>query len=406
MRALGAAAGLCLAAAVAAAPARAADPWSAPAPVPGSSGAGFPYDVAAAADGAAAVAYIQDGIRVTVRRPGGDWTAPRKVSTGHTGVASPDVEIDRRGEILVAWTQNTVLGPAPPRGPNYVRVASRRTDGDWSAPRTVGRTRHFVDGNPRLAVDEDGDAVVGWHGVRRRGSSVRDELQVAYRPAGGAFGSARSLEVGAIDHAVAIGARGVAYATWAVTVPPAHVRSAIRLAHRTASGAWTRPVTVFADRAGGPQLGLPGDGSLLLAWRGGQQGIGATRTGVAMAAEGVAGAIGPAKVLSPARTLGPKLAVTRSGEAIVAWTAVGGALDPAAGAPGPLLGRATRRRGVRSRRGRSGPAVRRGGDARRRHCRDGVERHGAARRRASCGRRLRRRRADLVARGLPRPRRG
>jgi hypothetical protein len=321
-------------------------------------------------------------------------------------VASPDVEIDRRGEILVAWTQNTVLGPAPPRGPNYVRVASRRTDGDWSAPRTVGRTRHFVDGNPRLAVDEDGDAVVGWHGVRRRGSSVRDELQVAYRPAGGAFGSARSLEVGAIDHAVAIGARGVAYATWAVTVPPAHVRSAIRLAHRTASGAWTRPVTVFADRAGGPQLGLPGDGSLLLAWRGGQQGIGATRTGVAMAAEGVAGAIGPAKVLSPARTLGPKLAVTRSGEAIVAWTAVGGALDPAAGAPGPLLGRATRRRGVRSRRGRSGPAVRRGGDARRRHCRDGVERHGAARRRASCGRRLRRRRADLVARGLPRPRRG
>jgi hypothetical protein len=334
MRALGTIAGLCLAAAVVTAPARAANPWSAPAPVPGSSGAGFPYDVAATRDGTAAVAYIQDGIRVTVRRPGGDWTRPRKVSRGHTGVASPDVEIDRRGEILVAWTQNGVLGPAPPRGPNYVRVAIGGTDGDWSAPRTVGRTRHFVDGNPRLAIDDDGDAVLGWRGVRRTRAGARDALQVADRPAGGVFGSARSLEVGAIDHAVAIDARGAAYATWAVTVPPAHVRSAIRLARRTSSGGWTRPVTVFADRAGSPQLGLPDDGSLLLAWRAGQQGIGATRTGLAMAAEGVAGApIGPARVLSSARTLGPRLAVTRTGEAIVAWTAVGGALDPSAGAP-------------------------------------------------------------------------
>jgi hypothetical protein len=334
MRAIRILAGLCLAAACVVAPARAADPWSAPAPVPGSSGAGFPYDVAAAGDGTAAVAYIQDGIRVAVRRPGGDWTRPRKVSSGRTGVASPDVEIDRRGEILVAWTQNTVLGPAPPRGPNYVRIAIRGVDGSWSDPRTVGRTRHFVDGDPRLATDGNGDAVVGWRGLRRMRSGVHDGLQVAYRPAGGAFGSARSLEDGAIDHAVAIDDRGAAYATWAVTVPPAHVRSAIRLARRTSSGAWTRPVTVFADRAGSPQLGLPGDGSLLLAWRGSQQGIGATRTGFAMAAEGrPGGPIGPAKVLSAARTLGPKLAVTRSGEAMVAWTAVGGALDPSAGAP-------------------------------------------------------------------------
>src|SRR5512133_2025816 len=130
--------------------AQAAGAWTTPAPVPGSAGVGFPYDVAARGDGAAAVAFIQDGIRVAVRAPDGRWSRAERVSLGDTGVAAPDVAFDSAGEVLVAWTQNTVHGAAPVQGASYVRAAVRGPNGRWGAPRTVGRTLHFVDGQPRL----------------------------------------------------------------------------------------------------------------------------------------------------------------------------------------------------------------------------------------------------------------
>jgi hypothetical protein len=208
-------------------------------------------------------------------------------------------------------------------------VALRTRAGRWQAPRTVGRSRHFVDARARLAVDARGDAVLAWRGMR----GARDELQAAYRPAGGDFGAARSLGEAGIDHDVAIDDRGTAAVSWAAPRPPAYVRSAIRLATRARRGAWSPSATVFADRAGSPQLGAPGDGSLLLAWRGDQQGIGATRTGLAIAAELRPGAAPQPRVLADTPTLGPELAVSTAGDAIVAWTAVSGPLDPTPGAP-------------------------------------------------------------------------
>jgi hypothetical protein len=314
--------------------ARAAGPWTAPAPVPGSAGVGFPYDVAARRDGTAAVAFLRDGVRVALRAPDGAWTRAEKVSEGRTGVAAPDVSFDGAGEVVVAWTQNTVLGAAPPRGPSYVRVAIRGADGRWGAPRTIGRTRHFIDGQPRLAMDARGDSVLAWRGLRGAGPGARDVLRAAYRPAGDVFGRAQSLREPGLDLQVAIDERGAAYAAWSHTRPPYRVASSIRLVTRTRTGGWTRPGTIYADSAGGPQIAASGDGNVLLAWRGGQQGFGATRTGFAMVSERTPeGTISPALLLAHTRTLGPQLAVAASGETVIAWSAPSEALDPAAGAP-------------------------------------------------------------------------
>jgi hypothetical protein len=76
--------------------AQGAAPRTPPSAVPGSAGVGFPYDVAARPDGTAAVAFIQGGIRVALRSPGGRWPRAEKVSRGDTGVAAPDVAVRLR----------------------------------------------------------------------------------------------------------------------------------------------------------------------------------------------------------------------------------------------------------------------------------------------------------------------
>ena len=323
------------------APAAAAT-WTSPAPVPGSNGVGFPYDAAAWRDGTTAVAFIRDGIRVALRAPGGRWTPAERVSRNDTGVAAPDVAVDAAGEVIVAWTQNTVHGAAPSQGPVYIRVAIRSAGGQWSAPHTVGRTRHLVDGQPRLAANASGDAVLAWRGVRPTGA--RDLLQATYRRAAGVFGAAQSLREPGTDLQVALDDRGTAFAVWSHPRPPSRVASSIRLATRAPTGAWTRPQTIYADSAGAPQLAVPGDGPLLLAWRGAQVGVGATRTGFAMLAERTPDGITTEPLLlSHTRTPGPQLAANAAGEAVVAWTASSEALDPTAGAP--VLSAAARPRG-------------------------------------------------------------
>ena len=201
-------------------------------------------------------------------RPAARGRAPRRCPTGATGIAAPDVAFDGAGEVIVAWTQNTAHGAAPPQGPSYVRVAVRGAGGRWGAPRTVGRTSRFIDAQPRLAANTRGDAVLVWRGLRGAGARARDVLQAAYRAAGGAFGEARSLGEPGIDLQVAIDDGGTAYAVWSHAQAPSFVASSIRLVRRTRSGSWTRPSTVAAVAAGGPQLALPGDGDLLVAFRG------------------------------------------------------------------------------------------------------------------------------------------
>jgi hypothetical protein len=112
------------------------------------------------------------------------------------------------------------------------------------------------------------------------------------------------------------------------------VAASIRLATRPRTGAWTRTDTIFADSAGGPQLAPAPDGTLVLAWRGGQQGVGATRTGFAMATERRPdGITADPMLLSGTRTVGPQVAVAASGETAIVWSAPSAALDPTAGPP-------------------------------------------------------------------------
>jgi hypothetical protein len=306
--------------AAAAGPPAHAAPWSSPAPVPGSSGVGYPYDVALEPDGTAAVAFVRDGIRVAIRSPRGTWSRSRKVSTGRTAVTTPDIAVDAVGEVLVAWTQSDVTGRAPPVGRNVVRVAIRSANGRWGAPQTVGATEHFIEGEPRLATDARGDAVLGWLGASGTGAAAHDLLRAAFRPAGRAFGEAHSLGEAGLDLRLALDGRGVAYAAWTHLSAPSYLESSIRLATRRRRSSWSPATTVTAGKAGGPQLALAPDRHLLIAWRDAQQGLGATRTGLVTVTERTAdGLLAPPRLLADTRTPGPQLAVGPTGERLIVW---------------------------------------------------------------------------------------
>jgi hypothetical protein len=189
----------------AAAPAVAAPGWSRGRDVPGSAGAGFPFDVDAGPGGTAAVVFVRRGVRVARRDARGRWHAPERVSPPGASVTAPDVELTGRGEIVVAWTQALVRRALPPSGPNQIRVAVRRRGGGWRG-RAVGRTRHFIDAGLQLTVNARGDAVVIWRG------GSRDGLLAAARRAGGGFGRGASLGEPGSDQRVAVDPQGRAFA--------------------------------------------------------------------------------------------------------------------------------------------------------------------------------------------------
>jgi hypothetical protein len=326
-------------ASLATAPGAAAAEWSRASSVPGSTAAGFPFDVAVGPGGLTAVAFIRGGLRVAVRDARGRWRPVQRVSRGATAIAAPDVEVSGNGEVIVAWTQSSRRS-APLRGPNDIEVAVRSRRGRWSAPRAVGASQHFIAADPRLAVNSRGDAALMWRGQSGRGSRALDALRAALRPAGGSFGRDVSLGEAGIDQRVLVDPRGHVHAVWTRTLPPEHLRSEIRYAGADAGRGFTPARTIHRDGDGGPALARLPDGSLVVAWRSGEQGIGATRAGPVMVAVGSSGgAFGPSRVLSDVPTEQVQLGVSAGGETLIAWSP---ALDDQEAAPERTLYWATR----------------------------------------------------------------
>ncbi len=307
--------GVCLAVA-GAPPAHAAAPWSRPAVVPGSAGAGFPFDVAAAKD-LTAIAFIRDGVRVALRDARGRWQPSRRVSTAGAAITSPDVEVSAGGEVVVAWTQSSRRA-APLIGPNRIEVAIRTRSGRWLAPQIVGSSQHFIAADPRVAVNARGDAAVLWRGERGRGSDV---LRAARRRHGGDFRRGVSLGEAGVDQQAIVERGGRVDAVWTHTLPPEHLRSEIRFAAAAPNAGWGAARTIHADDDVGPALGQAPDGSFAVAWRSGGSGIDPTAGGHVLAAlGGEDGTFAPARMLSDAPAAHVHLGIAGSGEVVVAWS--------------------------------------------------------------------------------------
>ena len=310
-------------AALLAAPAATAAPWSKPVAVPGGTGGAFPA-VAVARDGTAVVAFERQGIRVAVRPPDGRWEATRKVSAGKTNTGSAHVAVDGHGNIVVAWVQTTYTGNPPSHGPYYIRTATRARNGGWSTPQTLGISRHVVAPDIHVAANRRGDVEIVWRGIRRpKPHRSEDAIQSRFRPAGAAFGAARTAAghpASGAQHLV-LDDHGNAYAVWG---------AGVQLGTQRRGGPWTVR-KVGPVNAGGPVLALARDGALVVAW-GEVNSAGVVIGPIFGRIQPAGGRFGPAIQIGGQIAYGLHALALANGETVVAW-----GVERAGPAPAPFV---------------------------------------------------------------------
>jgi len=270
------------------------------------------------------------------------WSPISTLSSDRQKVGPPELGIDGRGGVLVAWHWGTGTSPADPRFVGRVQYVERAASGDWSSPRRLSRAGLCTEVRlPRVAVGALGSAVVWWQCdltggrstamavSRAPGSPLGAETQLPFRQTGDV----------AADLAVAPGGRAVAVSAasdgtlswWRGDVGPALALNAL-------------PALATEERidsdAGPPRIGANATGDALSAWT---DLLGRPRAAPIAADLGVGS---PTSLDDSGMDLGGTVVAVGDGrDAAVAWFADGrvrattraatGDLDPAATISGP-----------------------------------------------------------------------
>lgn len=271
---------------------------------------------------AAGMGGFASRVRARVRLPDGRLGRVQTISSAGGLVRSPRVGVDASGNVTAVWTQ---------AGRHLSIMAAFRPHGRaFGRPVELGRSQHFNDARPQLAVGRFGDAVVAWnHGrsvqVVRRGPP----LCVAQR-ARACFTAPLRLRSGS-DQTVAIGPLGSAYVVWAAVLRTAagEVRTRLRLAVLRRSGRRLGTEHFLAGTGTGagagdasqPSLDVAPDGTAVVAWRasppaGGEQDEAAPILAAASSPDAVTA---PARAVSTAAGSLPQVRLNARGEALLAW---------------------------------------------------------------------------------------
>jgi hypothetical protein len=197
---------------VGAAPAAAAEGWSAPQPL-GAPGGGDGQLAADAFGNVLAVWRDGGAVLSAWRPPEGVFGAPEVVATGVRADAYPQALITPRGEVAVAWAD-----------------AGGRILARWGLPGEALNPPQVVGSGvyPRLAADGHGTLLLSWTGPYDPPSPA----SVAERPLGGRFGAARRFGTAAGVATLAVNAAGHAAVKWRER------GDGLRLATRTPGGEW------------------------------------------------------------------------------------------------------------------------------------------------------------------------
>ena len=256
-------------------------------------------------------------VRGRIRLPDGRLGRVQTISSTGTIVADPQIGVDEHGDATAVWAQAgrhvTVMAAVRPHGKRF------------GTPFELGRSGHFADARPALAVGPDGDAVVAWNSghsitVVRRGPSICQP-----RRARGCFRAPLRLRAGA-DQTVALGPLGSAYVVWAAEVRTAavvHTRLRMTVIRRDGrSLGREHAVSRAADGdASQPSLAVRRHGAAVIAWRaslpaGGEQNDPAP----IVAATSTAGAVAsPPQIVSRHPGELPRMRIDSRGDAVLAW---------------------------------------------------------------------------------------
>lgn len=218
-----------------------------PAPLPGSAG-GTSFVIAAAGDGAAAVAWRQDrpsrfsAIEAGVRQLSPFGPAQQVAGAESARVFNPAVAVAADGRAIVAFQTG---GSAP--SDRRVAIATAPPSAPFEAPIVVSARRA---GPPAIAMDSAGRAVVAWVG--------RGAIEAVSVSADGRPGRLRRYAAGRhpTHPIVAVAPRGHALIAWTARAPAAAGDRAIRIVRRLGTRPFGAPATLATSPRGTFALSL------------------------------------------------------------------------------------------------------------------------------------------------------
>ena len=252
-------------------------------------------------------------------------------------ISTPDLGVDAQGGAVVAWVgfAPTTGSSGETTYVDAVQVSVRPPGGAFSAPQPISDLSDDVTRDVALGVGRRGDAALIWRAVDENDKGT--PIVVSRRVAGGTFGrpAAISGSTGGRDAAVAVGGEGSVLVTWLVSSHRRGCGNVVWAARAKARGAFATPARVSGQcaNASAPRAALGPDGRGAVAWRARPNG-GETEL---QAAALRMGAFARAREISraPISAVGFDIAGDRTG-ATVAWRDGGGNIS-ATGDAGRVL---------------------------------------------------------------------
>jgi hypothetical protein len=193
------------------------------------------------------VRHGRSAVESATRAPGGPWTKAVRLSARGEGPYAlvPSIAVDATGEAVAAWSIEQGVGR---HARATIFSASRPAGAGWSAPVRVGRERGEVEG-VELALAPDGRAAMAWERERH----FHYALESAFRSASGKWSPREPIRHVADDGnpRVAIDAAGEAVLVFVALHTDRRTQretDSVESAFHQPGGGWSVPRTVARDR--------------------------------------------------------------------------------------------------------------------------------------------------------------
>ena len=291
-------------------------------------GRGYLSSVAIADDGTAFVAWAQGrAIKVAARPRNRQFAAPQTlaVSEGKSFVFAPTIDVDHRGNALVAWTaRRGAAAPGDTLG-ERVEMVFRRRGRTFGAPTTIAA------GAGSVVFDEDDRVVAAVKLSAQSGGTfpvpfVRTSVaQVVSGSPRGPFTAPVTLSASPTsDVRMAIGVKAEVGIGWESAFgPESDPYGPIQTSIGAPTGRFVAPVNApvaRADRAFGPLVAFGGAGELVTIWQENVHPSSDFAAPLYWAARRAGAPFGPRSILAGADVTQPVLASTGDGRAVMVWS--------------------------------------------------------------------------------------
>lgn len=243
--------------------------------------------------------------------PTGIWGPPIRLATTFRE-PEPGVAMNEAGEAIVGWTQ-------PGSSQSNVVASVRTPSGEWESPETLS-PEGSVYGEIGVAVGVGGEALAAWSVVPRFTSASGSRIEGAFRPGGGQWQPPVTISKVGRDYAsyrpqAAISPNGRVVVAWEGLDDDGWT---VQVAEKQGD-TWSSPQAVSTERrASFPKVEISNAGAAVV-WQGSEEVEGGEGGWIEAASRKDGDWSGPVELSGP-ESFGPQVGTDSAGNAIATWS--------------------------------------------------------------------------------------